>query len=373
MVIEETSGMSLDHMALTAMDILELATDMGQGSQPIATTSNELKRRRLVGSLGRESLGRESLFSSAFNVELGCGTPVFPSPSSDLAHLRAIEQSSLCDFSCCGTALADLHALLFHFEENHVKIDSDCDDFDLFEFDSDDDTLSYLKHQNPQTQAVALSDIQTDPRLKPDTLRKIPFRQNRYEQEEPNTIPPHQDGPTPVNQIQPSPQKPIKKQKPVAPEPLKVELEVVDEVDKDLQVRRGTRPYKCKINGCPKAYKNPGGLKYHMQHGHCQGNFLISIDTGDPDLNQIMHKPYQCTVDNCGKRYFIYFKFSYKNLNGLKYHIEHAHSSLLATDSVLLEGLEKAAIAAAEAALLASGVSLDMDRLALVENGEKIE
>ncbi|KAL5033512.1 hypothetical protein BDV3_000488 [Batrachochytrium dendrobatidis] len=74
------------------------------------------------------------------------------------------------------------------------------------------------------------------------------------------------------------------------------------------------RPYKCKIDGCFKAYKNPGGLKYHMQHGHCE-------DTGDPEMNNIIHKPYQCTVSDCGKRY--------KNLNGLKYHIEHSHYSLL--------------------------------------------
>ena len=63
------------------------------------------------------------------------------------------------------------------------------------------------------------------------------------------------------------------------------------------------RPYRCKLEGCAKAYKNPGGLKYHMQHGHCE-------DTGDPVMNNIIHKPYQCTVDECGKRY--------KNLNGLK-------------------------------------------------------
>ncbi|KAJ3065043.1 hypothetical protein HK102_008041, partial [Quaeritorhiza haematococci] len=63
------------------------------------------------------------------------------------------------------------------------------------------------------------------------------------------------------------------------------------------------RPYKCKVAGCTKSYKNPGGLKYHMQHGHCE-------DTGDPEMNNIIHKPYQCTVAECGKRY--------KNLNGLK-------------------------------------------------------
>jgi hypothetical protein len=191
--------------------------------------------------------------------------------------LRAIEQESLADFQCCGKALPDLHALLFHFEENHVAIDSDYNDDDLFEFDSDSDTLSYLKHQKPQTQAVALSDIQTDPMMPLDSLRKaFNMRQARQnEPEESKTIPPHQDGPTPVNLIQQSPQKSIKKTKPIAPEPLKVEQEVVDETDKDLQVRRGTRPYKCKINGCPKAYKNPGGLKYHMQHGHCQGCIRI--------------------------------------------------------------------------------------------------
>ncbi|KAJ3283174.1 hypothetical protein HDU76_008515 [Blyttiomyces sp. JEL0837] len=74
------------------------------------------------------------------------------------------------------------------------------------------------------------------------------------------------------------------------------------------------RPHKCRINGCNKAYKNPGGLKYHMQHGHAE-------DTGDPEMNNIISKPYQCPVTECGRRY--------KNLNGLKYHIEHAHIALL--------------------------------------------
>jgi hypothetical protein len=46
-----------------------------------------------------------------------------------------------------------------------------------------------------------------------------------------------------------------------------------------------------------------------------------------------MHKPYQCTVADCGKRY--------KNLNGLKYHIEHAHSSLLGDDEKENEGTIK--------------------------------
>lgn len=74
------------------------------------------------------------------------------------------------------------------------------------------------------------------------------------------------------------------------------------------------KKYRCQIPGCNKTYKNPGGLKYHLQHGHFE-------DTGDPEMNKIMNKPFQCNVENCGKRY--------KNLNGLKYHIEHSHMSLL--------------------------------------------
>jgi hypothetical protein len=85
---------------------------------------------------------------------------------------------------------------------------------------------------------------------------------------------------------------------------------VHDEEDHNMELdetnstdEKDDRPYKCKILACNKAYKNPGGLKYHMQHGHCE-------DTGDPEMNNIIHKPYQCTVLECGKRY--------KNLNGLK-------------------------------------------------------
>jgi hypothetical protein len=72
------------------------------------------------------------------------------------------------------------------------------------------------------------------------------------------------------------------------------------------------KPYKCPIGGCDKAYKNPNGLKYHNQHGHCNMT---------ADDNDTLSKPYQCTIGDCGKRY--------KNLNGLKYHIEHSHMAAL--------------------------------------------
>ncbi|KAJ3409738.1 Transcriptional regulator of ribosomal biogenesis proteins [Chytridiales sp. JEL 0842] len=98
------------------------------------------------------------------------------------------------------------------------------------------------------------------------------------------------------------------------------------------------KPYKCKMTDCIKEYKNPGGLKYHMQHAHgtltdplgnplpgTPGYFALTGEIGTPlpvvEEDPILSKPYECTVEGCEKRY--------KNLNGLKYHIEHAHAELL--------------------------------------------
>ncbi|KAI9030308.1 hypothetical protein DFJ74DRAFT_656141 [Hyaloraphidium curvatum] len=63
-----------------------------------------------------------------------------------------------------------------------------------------------------------------------------------------------------------------------------------------------TRRYICPQPGCGKVYKNPGGLKYHLAHGHA------------------VYKPYKCCVEDCGKRY--------RNSGGLKYHLEHAHPAV---------------------------------------------
>ncbi|RKP28113.1 hypothetical protein SYNPS1DRAFT_26302 [Syncephalis pseudoplumigaleata] len=119
------------------------------------------------------------------------------------------------------------------------------------------------------------------------------------------------------------------------------------------------RPYRCAVPGCEKSYKNANGLKYHNLHGHCNGTANTSaaanagngststatIHTSMPVVNPIMHasdngasagsngamantargvpvKPYRCTIPECGK--------SYKNLNGLKYHVEHAHPGAVA-------------------------------------------
>ncbi|KAJ1896014.1 Transcriptional regulator of ribosomal biogenesis proteins, partial [Coemansia sp. IMI 209127] len=76
-------------------------------------------------------------------------------------------------------------------------------------------------------------------------------------------------------------------------------------------IPRDDKPYRCPIASCDKAYKNPNGLKYHSQHGHC---------TLDEDIHGST-KPYKCRVPECYK--------AYKNLNGLKYHVQHAHCAMI--------------------------------------------
>ncbi|KAJ3125998.1 Transcriptional regulator of ribosomal biogenesis proteins [Physocladia obscura] len=71
---------------------------------------------------------------------------------------------------------------------------------------------------------------------------------------------------------------------------------------------------------CKKEYKNANGLKYHLNHSHIEPNELPSGYYFGKKKKEAedMSKPFVCTVNQCGKRY--------KNLNGLKYHIEHGHN-----------------------------------------------
>ncbi|CAG8625207.1 1536_t:CDS:1, partial [Ambispora gerdemannii] len=80
------------------------------------------------------------------------------------------------------------------------------------------------------------------------------------------------------------------------------------------------KPYRCSVLGCEKTYKNSNGLKYHNIHGHRPSG-------PDDDGTRSAPKPYFCKIEGCDKRY--------KNPNGLKYHLEHAHNFSFANPSTL--------------------------------------
>ncbi|KAF9902554.1 hypothetical protein EC991_004806 [Linnemannia zychae] len=116
------------------------------------------------------------------------------------------------------------------------------------------------------------------------------------------------------------------------------------------------KPYRCTVDGCDKAYKNPNGLKYHHQHGHCS-----VPGSSDDDKSNV--KPYRCTFLDCGK--------CYKNLNGLKYHIEHSHPNLATALQAHVSGApamdgaqaSQTAIAAAAAIAAVKGDSVMMSAI----------
>jgi len=83
-----------------------------------------------------------------------------------------------------------------------------------------------------------------------------------------------------------------------------------------------SKPFKCPVPGCDKAYKQQNGLKYHRLHGHCNNrgrdsSTAASTPVEDDGRETLEEKPYGCYVGaGCGKRY--------KNMNGLRYHYQHS-------------------------------------------------
>ncbi|CAE6497201.1 unnamed protein product [Rhizoctonia solani] len=78
-----------------------------------------------------------------------------------------------------------------------------------------------------------------------------------------------------------------------------------------------SKPYKCPTPGCNKSYKQANGLKYHITHGQCS---FVPMDPRlegleEEDYERIT-RPYDCRVGNCNRRY--------KNMNGLRYHYQHS-------------------------------------------------
>ncbi|KAJ3046104.1 Transcriptional regulator of ribosomal biogenesis proteins [Rhizophlyctis rosea] len=118
--------------------------------------------------------------------------------------------------------------------------------------------------------------------------------------------------------------------------------DAVGEADEKSTV---VKPYKCHHPGCTKAYKNSSGLKYHLQHGHAVAKREVLFG-GEGGLGSDMEsptvfKPYRCQVDStCTKRY--------KNLNGLKYHLVHAHPEVdvkqLLSEAKIDGGMQVAAL-----------------------------
>ncbi|KAI8075002.1 hypothetical protein BC940DRAFT_265698 [Gongronella butleri] len=276
-------------------------------------------------------------------------------PTSELTDdSRELEKRYCRDFECCGLILDDLHDLLQHYEECHVRIeeedDGSVDDDDDFFAASPvasvvedpltqviqlppsplDDDLALMKKKA----AAYLSDLCQDPPM--SLIQPLPSpvesptcsSASSVTSESPSEADVADDDKPKVgkkrtyyqsNAVEIITQSAVKKlalATNIQPSYLSDE-EFLAQAEAFLACAHSNlnadKPYKCPVQGCDKAYKNPNGLKYHNQHGHCN---LI-----DDENENVAAKPYQCTIGDCGKRY--------KNLNGLKYHIEHSHVAAL--------------------------------------------
>ncbi|KAI8047244.1 uncharacterized protein B0P05DRAFT_481840 [Gilbertella persicaria] len=268
----------------------------------------------------------------------------------DTFESKDLEASFCRDFACCGLILNDLHDLLQHYEECHVRLEDD--ESSLFDDDTDswspslsfssidgDSTPSspileendlsnidvikkraaaYLSDLYNATNAAATSSIEDEVNEEPAaSSTKKSGKKRSYSQYSGSS-------PSALDLLTQSAAKKL-----AMASSLNGDLPTPIMTDEDFLAQAGAllatansifpldsnadKPYKCPVSGCDKAYKNPNGLKYHNQHGHC--NLL------DEENENSLSKPYQCTIGECGKRY--------KNLNGLKYHIEHSHMAAL--------------------------------------------
>ncbi|KAF8924729.1 Transcriptional regulator of ribosomal biogenesis protein, partial [Dissophora ornata] len=236
----------------------------------------------------------------------------------DNVHAREFETAFCRDFYCCGLRLVDLHDLLQHYEECHVRFEDD-----------DDDDGDYYDEEMAESDFVdedGWSDSDSAP-ASPSSI-EMPGSSLALAL---GTLSSSSGG-GPLSTLQQQQQQVFHHHSPfvTAAVDLMRQRDEVYSLMEDLS-RTGTthntgdKPYRCTVLGCDKAYKNPNGLKYHNLHGHCTGNNGCDGDSA------VESRPYVCTFLECGKRY--------KNLNGLKYHIEHSHPNLTAALKAHQSGL----------------------------------
>ncbi|KAG8975740.1 hypothetical protein FRB90_009443, partial [Tulasnella sp. 427] len=112
-----------------------------------------------------------------------------------------------------------------------------------------------------------------------------------------------------------------------------------------------SKPFKCPTPNCNKSYKQANGLKYHMTHGQCcflpKDPALEGLDEAEKDK---VERPFGCGVGGCERRY--------KNMNGLRYHYQHSGAHGAVGLALLAAGTHSVQIAAHNAAIGRSAAKL---------------
>ncbi|KAG9322527.1 hypothetical protein KVV02_003039 [Mortierella alpina] len=372
-----TSGL-LNHTPLSAANSFVSSSPFSAEALAAATALRRPSLVLSVGSFHSAQLRRPSFFAPfPYSQSPQHSDTVIhdysSSPRRGDVYQRDLEANYCSNFSCCGLTLGDLHALLQHYEESHVRFEEDDDNGhpvpagfvdddgwstssetaaqaefskaskkrDLSAYSTSFDTHSPMakKFSNFPTTAATTAGASSSS-IKPNansaaavTAAAILNSRNsaheksgessftganaKSQEELLSSVTGYleqaiQQGLLPdVGEVGSAAYL-------LAAEDLVKKREELVSIMESISKSGSTgvdKPYRCTVNGCDKAYKNPNGLKYHNQHGHCSASGLSDADGPES-------KPYMCTFLECGKRY--------KNLNGLKYHIEHSHPNLTA-------------------------------------------
>ena len=300
----------------------------------------------------------------------------------DFLHTAAGETAFCRDFTCCGVKLNDLHALVEHFEDVHVRVVAsqppisapqlntqlqaagyDLDELDmdledrapspaspgtppqtpLAPFPSAFDTASVFLpfRRGPEsssasfyglphtalsrtfTNAVASSATES-PCIQPALLRRTP-------DSTPQPSPPNSPTKATTSLGKVANQNAQQSQRAIVTGPI-----VPNAATDPRPPLPGGKPFRCPHPNCTKSYKQANGLKYHLTHGQC--SFLppdpVLETMTDQEADERM-RPFVCAVaapaagkgGGCGRRY--------KNMNGLRKSsqcqlaISHSHQCIL--------------------------------------------
>jgi hypothetical protein len=226
------------------------------------------------------------------------------------------EESSLTNFICCGVHLRDLHALLKHYEDHHIRFATDDDNNPNFGGTNplmtrgrkvmamDIEPYDFLPgHSEDDWGAVSAFDNTILRLVNPDQVRSQSAPMLGKTQF--GTNPPNLKGlPLQVlsgNHVDQSKLiQSILSSTTIDPQSSSQNNNIATSIPK-----KKDHPYVCPVPRCGKSYKNLNGLKYHTSHGH-DGSKLV------------VERPHKCPICSCGKKY--------KNPNGLKYHLAHVHN-----------------------------------------------
>lgn len=247
------------------------------------------------------------------------------------------------DYTCCGIILNDLHALVEHFEDHHVVVVESpalqatymsssfmpldpIDDMDLDGHSSGSSSPSL-----PDTPVLPFDTTSVRrSSLYPSnpTSPRVESAFNRYSgyTEFSSMLPGTMESSPPLSMYPSHSKSCLPPALLNTPSPMTTPPEspapstTLSRPSSSLLL---SKPFRCPKEGCNKSYKQANGLKYHIQHGSCNFTPLDpSLEGMDDKEAEKKLRPFQCQVPPCTRRY--------KNMNGLRYHYQHsgAHGAI---------------------------------------------